>query len=98
MKEDVLKGYKIGADDYLTKPFDAEILLKKLGVLIQRTQNSIQKSKPKSRIIIGDFIFNLGFELLNTKRTSRQTFHQKKINCYSCWLKLKMTSCLVVMH
>ena len=23
--KDVLKGYKIGADDYLTKPFDAEI-------------------------------------------------------------------------
>ena len=58
MKEDVLKGYKIGADDYLTKPFDAEILLKKLEVLIQRIQNNVQKSKPKSRIVIGDFIFN----------------------------------------
>lgn len=43
MKEDVLKGYKIGADDYLTKPFDAEILLKKLKVLIQRTEKSVQK-------------------------------------------------------
>ena len=58
MKEDVLKGYKIGADDYLTKPFDSEILLKKLEVLIQRTQKNIKKSKPKSRISIGDFIFN----------------------------------------
>ena len=58
MKEDVLKGYKIGADDYLTKPFDADILLKKLEVLIHLTQKSIQKSKPKSKIVIGDFIFN----------------------------------------
>ena len=30
MKDDVLKGYKIGADDYLTKPFDSEILLFKI--------------------------------------------------------------------
>ena len=30
LKEDVLKGYKIGADDYLTKPFDSEILLAKI--------------------------------------------------------------------
>ena len=25
MKEDVLKGYKVGADDYLNKPFDSEV-------------------------------------------------------------------------
>ena len=29
LKDDVLKGYKIGADDYLTKPFDSEIKLTK---------------------------------------------------------------------
>lgn len=30
LKEDVLKGYGIGADDYITKPFDTEILLAKI--------------------------------------------------------------------
>jgi DNA-binding response OmpR family regulator len=30
MKEDVLKGYKAGADDYLNKPFDSEVLLMKI--------------------------------------------------------------------
>ncbi len=29
MKEDVLKGYNLGADDYLTKPFDSDVLLLK---------------------------------------------------------------------
>ena len=68
MKEDVLKGYKIGADDYLTKPFDAEILMKKLKVLIQRTEKSVQKTKPKSRVVIGDFIFNPRLRTLTYKK------------------------------
>ncbi len=30
MKEDVLQGYKVGADDFLNKPFDSEVLLAKI--------------------------------------------------------------------
>src|SRR2546423_6746182 len=37
MKEDVLKGYKTGADDYLTKPFDTEVLLHKIEVILKRS-------------------------------------------------------------
>ena len=40
MKEDVLKGYKVGADDYLNKPFDSEVLLMKIKAIIQ-IQNKI---------------------------------------------------------
>ena len=36
LKDDVLKGYKIGADDYLTKPFDSEILLAKIKSILNR--------------------------------------------------------------
>tara|TARA_B110000483_G_scaffold143826_1_gene171722 strand:- start:12764 stop:13465 length:702 start_codon:yes stop_codon:yes gene_type:complete len=36
LKEDVLKGFKIGADDYLTKPFDSEVLLAKIKAIINR--------------------------------------------------------------
>ena len=31
LKDDVLTGFKIGADDYINKPFDAEVLLYKIG-------------------------------------------------------------------
>ena len=78
MKEDVLKGYKIGADDYLTKPFDADILLKKLEVLIHRTQKSLQKSKPKSKIVIGDFIFNPRLRTLTYKNDTSTNLSPKE--------------------
>jgi two-component system OmpR family response regulator len=39
LKDDVLKGYKIGADDYLTKPFDSEILLAKIKSILNRKPN-----------------------------------------------------------
>ena len=31
MREDVIKGYKLGADDYITKPFDSELFLLKVN-------------------------------------------------------------------
>ena len=39
MKEDVLKGYQVGADDYLNKPFDSEILLHKIKAILQRKES-----------------------------------------------------------
>lgn len=38
MKEDVLKGYKIGADDYLKKPFDSDVLLYKIKAVLKRNR------------------------------------------------------------
>jgi DNA-binding response OmpR family regulator len=43
MKEDVLKGYKAGADDYLNKPFDSEVLLMKIKAIIQRKSSDIKE-------------------------------------------------------
>lgn len=42
LREDIIKGYNIGADDYITKPFDSEILLLKLNAILGRsgTKNS----------------------------------------------------------
>ena len=60
MKEDVLKGYKAGADDYLNKPFDSEVLLMKIKAIMQRkTTESIADSK--------QFEFEIGNFFLNSK-------------------------------
>ncbi len=60
MKEDVLKGYKVGADDYLNKPFDSEVLLMKIKAIMQRKgSDSLADSK--------QFEFNIGNFHLNSK-------------------------------
>ena len=60
MKEDVLKGYKVGADDYLNKPFDSEVLLAKIKTIIQRKSSETKADNIK-------FEFNIGAFHLNSK-------------------------------
>ena len=42
LERDALEGYDAGADDYVTKPFSIRILLKKIGVILKRTDGSRQ--------------------------------------------------------
>lgn len=39
LREDILKGYQLGADDYITKPFDTELLLYKIKAILSRSSN-----------------------------------------------------------
>tara|TARA_B100000686_G_C16805562_1_gene989944 strand:+ start:4332 stop:5030 length:699 start_codon:yes stop_codon:yes gene_type:complete len=67
LKEDVLKGFKIGADDYLTKPFDSEVLLAKIKAILNR-QTAIEiPDSEEFEFKIGDFIFNSKLRFLSYK-------------------------------
>jgi DNA-binding response OmpR family regulator len=52
MKEDVISGFKIGADDYITKPFSMEVLLLRIKAVLKRTMIDDVKTLP-SDVIIG---------------------------------------------
>lgn len=58
MKEDVLKGYKVGADDYLNKPFDSEVLLMKIKAIMLRKSSEVKAENTKFEFEIGRFHLN----------------------------------------
>lgn len=58
MKEDVLKGYQVGADDYLNKPFDSEVLLYKIKAILQRKEKDQNIEEDIFEFKIGKFDFN----------------------------------------
>ncbi len=58
LKEDILKGYNVGADDYITKPFDTEVLLCKIQAIIKR-----QSTDP----VTNDVIFEIGTYRFDSK-------------------------------
>lgn len=57
LKEDIISGYKTGADDYITKPFDTDVLLCKIEAVMKRSSltygNSDNELYP-----VGKFTFN----------------------------------------
>lgn len=63
MKEDVLRGFRIGADDYLTKPFDSDVLLHKLKAILKRSTDT-DIAFNQSEFKIGKYKFNYEHRLI----------------------------------
>jgi two-component system, OmpR family, response regulator len=58
LKEDILEGFRIGADDYLTKPFDSEVLLWKISAILKRNLENKEAENDMSEYPVGKFLFN----------------------------------------
>lgn len=72
-KEDKLKGLKLGADDYIVKPFEADELILRLQNIIKRTQKSVV-STTSDIVKIGNYTFNpKQLQLEHKTKTQRLT-------------------------
>jgi DNA-binding response OmpR family regulator len=66
LKEDILEGYKTGADDYITKPFDSEIMLYKIKAILTR-RSGVKADLPVDIFEIGQFTFDHKARILTRK-------------------------------
>jgi DNA-binding response OmpR family regulator len=57
MKEDVLEGFKLGADDYITKPFSMEELILRIEAILRRTSQDGQAAA-QPIFTLGRFTFD----------------------------------------
>jgi DNA-binding response OmpR family regulator len=67
MKEDILEGFKIGADDYITKPFNSEELLLRIQAILKRSQQKSDPGEDLKEFEIGKFHFNYPLRILTFK-------------------------------
>jgi DNA-binding response OmpR family regulator len=51
---DEVVGLELGADDYITKPFDVDVVLAHIKAVLRRTENNPQGEKSTGRLVVGD--------------------------------------------
>ncbi len=64
MKEDRIKGFKIGGDDYMTKPFSTEELSLRIEAVLRRTRYSLLDGEQESKYELGSYTFDYSNQIL----------------------------------
>lgn len=70
LKEDILKGYNVGADDYITKPFDTEVLLCKIQAIIKR--QTAQPAAEEEVFSVGSYTFDWKLRKIDKNGTAQK--------------------------
>ena len=76
LKEDILEGFKIGADDYITKPFSMEELTFRIEAILRRVRG--KRNRERTVYKIGRFTFDTQKQILSigdkqTKLTTKES-------------------------
>lgn len=83
LKEDILEGFKIGADDYITKPFSMEELVSRIGAILRRVKG--KKSRDITMYKIGKFAFDTQKQTLNANgKTQKLTTKESELLALLC--------------
>jgi DNA-binding response OmpR family regulator len=72
MKNDKIKGFDLGGDDYITKPFDEDELLCRINAIINRYNIQPEENNHKELFEIGKYMFDYKNQLLTINDLSRR--------------------------
>lgn len=75
LRDDVLQGYRIGADDYITKPFDTEVLIFKIKAILKRGNGIAGKETEFYQI--GSYVFDYNLRVIE-RENSKQKLSPKE--------------------
>ncbi len=64
LKEDKIKGFRLGVDDYITKPFDEEELLFRIKAILNRAGQSSLSEKSTKTFVLGNYVFEESNQML----------------------------------
>ncbi len=79
-KEDKIYGLRLGADDYITKPFSIEELILKIEVFLKRSGSSIKEKIETTIFRIGHFTFDsLNQKLISPEKSSQLTHREAEL-------------------
>ncbi|QHV95480.1 response regulator transcription factor [Spirosoma endbachense] len=78
MQEDTIQGFKVGADDYVTKPFSMEELLLRIQAILRRYQRLTDATEPTT-YKIGSFSFDYPHQLLSRTAESENELQPQKL-------------------
>lgn len=73
MQEDKLKGFELGADDYITKPFSMEELLLRIQAILRRTESPPKEASGTENLLqIGNYVFDFHRQTLTIRKKEQK--------------------------
>lgn len=72
LKEDRIEGFKIGCDDYVTKPFSMEELMLRIRAVLKRARAAAEPEIPTEPIPVGKYLFDYGRQILQFREEKKK--------------------------